>query len=210
MADHRPKRLFRNYLLNRRLQLGYAVSIAALSTAITSLLGLVIYQQRTFASARILAALDGAGMEWLGPVVRAQVASELGAADTSLVTRMVGLGILLALGLLASLIVMTHKVAGPLWRMSRCLDTMVAGELPVVGPLRRGDQLKELFATLDSTIGALRERRQRDAELVAAVVATCAETPGDRDPMLAAALADLARRAEAARPAAEGSAARSS
>ena len=187
----RHKRSFRNYLLNRRLQLTYALSTTLVSAAIAALLGLVIYGQSIFASEQILAGLDSVGMEWINPLVKAQIRTELGDSDLNLVATMVGFGIVLAVGLMLSLIVMTHKVAGPIWRMSQCFEAIIAGRLPVVGALRKGDQLKDLFAVLSTTMESLRARSQRDLEIADALLDSCAQAPGTRSGALTKALAEL-------------------
>ncbi|MBI5508917.1 MAG: hypothetical protein HY903_09205 [Deltaproteobacteria bacterium] len=188
---HHRGRSFKNYLLNRRLQLSYALSTTALSATVAATLGFVIYEQSVFASSQILAGLDGVGMEWVDPGVKAQIRAELGRADVSLVATMVGIGVVLALVLMASLIVMTHKVAGPLWRMSQCLDAIAAGRLPVAGSLRKGDFLQGLFVTLGATTESLRARAQSDLELADAVLESCAQAPGERPAALTAAVTEL-------------------
>ena len=173
----RYKRSFRNVLLNKRLQLNYALWVTCVSAAIATLLGFLIYDQSTFASDQILAGLGGPGMEWVDADTKRQIQTELGRSDLSLVTTMMGLGVALALGLLGSLIVMTHRVAGPLFRMARYFDELGAGQLPTVGALRKGDQFQELFVTLSEAIEALRARRTAEDVVVSELEAVWARTP---------------------------------
>ena len=73
----KPKRLYRNYLLNRRLQLGYALAVLLMSAAIATALGVLIYQQSALASDQILAGMNVDGMEWIDPQTREQVSQAL-------------------------------------------------------------------------------------------------------------------------------------
>jgi nitrogen fixation/metabolism regulation signal transduction histidine kinase len=61
-------------------------------------------------------------------------------------------------------IVVTHKVAGPIYKMKRQLRALEKGSLQVPMPLRKGDELKEFFDTFNDTVRALRTRQQRDLE----------------------------------------------
>lgn len=118
------KRSLRNLLLDRRLQLHYVLWVTAVSTAIALGLGLVIDQQGTYASDRILAGLDAPGMEWLDLETRDDVRQQLVHSDSTLVATMLGVGVVLALGLIVILLVMTHRVAGPLHRMSMTFEQL--------------------------------------------------------------------------------------
>ena len=56
----RPSRTLKNLLVNIKLQLKYVLGVTLLSAVIAAALGVLIYQQSTFASDQIIAALDGA------------------------------------------------------------------------------------------------------------------------------------------------------
>jgi len=82
------------------------------------------------------------------------------------------LGVLvLAIG--AAGIFVTHKVAGPIFKMRRHLREVAAGDLRVPSGLRKGDELVEFFAGFQSMVGALRGRREEQiSDLLAARDAT--------------------------------------
>jgi nitrogen fixation/metabolism regulation signal transduction histidine kinase len=61
-------------------------------------------------------------------------------------------------------IVITHKVAGPLFKMKKQLRALERGSLQVPTPLRKGDELKEFFDAFNDMVRALRVRQQRDIE----------------------------------------------
>ncbi len=73
---------------------------------------------------------------------------------------------LLVLGVGVVGIVITHKVAGPIHKMTRQLRNVGEGELNVPEPLRAGDELVSFFAAFDEMVSKLRsERQEHIAEL---------------------------------------------
>ena len=192
-TNQRYRRSYKNFLLNRRLQLRYALWVTGVSAAIAATLGFLIYEQSTFASSQIIAGFNATGMGWVDPQIQEQVRRELASSDLGLAATMLGFGLALALVLMASLIVMTHRVAGPLLRMARYFDQIAAGDLPTVGQLRSGDQFKELFTTLSTTLAVLRKREADDTEVVKAFMDACARADGTRHQDLLAAVAELRR-----------------
>lgn len=81
---------------------------------------------------------------------------------------------LLLFGVLASLvvalwlagIVITHRVAGPVYKMKRQIRAVRDGNLSVPSPLRKGDELKDFFDTFNEMVSALRGRRQEQIEIL--------------------------------------------
>lgn len=184
------KRRLRNLLLDARLQLHYVLWVTAISAAIALGLGLIIHQQSAYASDQILAGLGAAGMDWLDPQTREEVRQQLGQSDRSLVSTMLGIGIVLAFGLMAILLIMTHRIAGPLYRIARTLRELEGGRLPKPGSLRRGDHFRQLFASLCTVQQALRARAEKDVAAAEAVIEAC-ERAGRRSAALDAALVEL-------------------
>ena len=78
------------------------------------------------------------------------------------------------IGALTSLIglVLTHRVAGPVYVMNLYLAAIAAGRYPRLRPLRRGDELREFFDTLSYTVDRLREREAEEARLLSEVIET--------------------------------------
>jgi nitrogen fixation/metabolism regulation signal transduction histidine kinase len=80
------------------------------------------------------------------------------------------LGVLVvALGIVG--IVVTHKVAGPIYKMTRHLQQLRQGSLVEPYPLRKGDDLRECFDELCSAIRTLRERQETDIRVLDDVIA---------------------------------------
>jgi len=159
------KRRLSNFLLDKKLQLRYVILVVTLSGLIAGTLGYMLYQQRGLAVDSIasdLKALD-AGLT--------NVVDEFHADNLELVYKMVGAGLGLVLVLSIYLLMMTHKVAGPLYKVSMYFDRMAAGKLGTVTPLRRGDMLQDFFAAFRDMHLAVRSRFIGDAEAMSRALA---------------------------------------
>lgn len=82
---------------------------------------------------------------------------------TMLVTLCVVLTLLVVLTGCAGIVV-THKVAGPIYKMKRQLRDVGKGRLSIPTPLRRGDELTDFFQAFDSMVRSLRERQEQEIE----------------------------------------------
>ena len=159
----RYKRKVANYLLDKKLQLRYVMIVTILSGVIAGALGFMIYQQRRAASESIekdLAALTQKDASQ--DAFQEQIASDLASDDQALVYKMVGVGMALVTILSLYLVLMTHKVAGPLFKVSMYFDRMADGRLGVVTPLRKGDMLVDFFLSFKEAHDAVRGRAQED------------------------------------------------
>ncbi len=79
---------------------------------------------------------------------------------------LVGVLALLVLALGAAGIVVTHKVAGPLFKMKRHLADIAAGNFATPGSLRKGDELVDFFQALRDMIDSLRGRTEEQLALI--------------------------------------------
>jgi nitrogen fixation/metabolism regulation signal transduction histidine kinase len=57
-------------------------------------------------------------------------------------------------------IVVTHKVAGPIYKMKRQIRDVGAGKLRIPAPLRKGDDLVHFFDAFEKMVVSLRQRQQ--------------------------------------------------
>lgn len=72
--------------------------------------------------------------------------------------------LVLALGIVG--IVITHRVAGPVYKMTRYVQRLRQGTLVEPAPLRHGDDLVEFFDELRLAVRELRERQESDVVLL--------------------------------------------
>ena len=161
------KRQLRNYLLDR-IQIRYTAVIVLISACLTGGLGyLVISKAREAtqtASVTVMGSVDDA-------VQRDQILAQFHATDRMLLIAMVGFGVVLCLILAIYGIVITHKVAGPIYKISTYFTSIRDGRLGPVYNLRKGDQLQEFFEGFKSMHESLRQRAQEDVELLGRAVA---------------------------------------
>ena len=199
-SSPRPKRKLSNYMLDKSLQLRYVLFVSIVSAVIAGALGYMIYDQRRTASESIerdlqaLTQADASRQEF-----EQHVAGVLKSDDEALVYKMVAVGIGLVLILSAYLVIMTHKVAGPLYKVSLYFDQMAEGRLGPVTPLRRGDMLQDFFGDFKTMHDSLRARAQADVATMEHAVAALRATPveaarGTLDDALAALDAHVATR----------------
>jgi nitrogen fixation/metabolism regulation signal transduction histidine kinase len=159
------QRKLSNYLLDKSLQLRYILLVTILSAVISGALGYMIYDQRRTASESIerdlqaLTQADASHQEF-----QEQVASGLESDDQLLVYKMIAVGFGLVIILSAYLVIMTHKVAGPLFKVSTYFEQMAEGRLGVVTPLRRGDMLQDFFGHFKAMHESLRSQAQVDVD----------------------------------------------
>lgn len=159
MADHRVAPVVpdtgharRTYLLDRAFQLKYALLLAAGGLVVSLVFGLWLHQAH--AQALAVAAPD--------PEVRAA----LEASEHELLLVFGAISGLLALALAFLGVVVTHRVAGPVFVMAHYLGLIAQGRWPRMRTLRRGDELRPLFDTFLGAVGALKERERRHAALL--------------------------------------------
>lgn len=153
------RRQLRNYLLDRKLQLGYALVIVVVSAMLSGGLGYFWYGEMRSASRLVevqaLGSLDDADARAVG--------RDLAQQDHRRLAVLVGFGLIVAMVLGGYGIVFTHKVAGPLFKVQRYLREMKEGRLPDIHDLRRGDQLREFWTCFRETYAALRDQAATEA-----------------------------------------------
>lgn len=189
----RSQRRLSNYLLDKSLQLRYALVITVISGAVAAGFGYLIYLQEERATEAILEPL--AAPEFADEVsiqadvdadehgfgeLEAHIEGELGDQTTSLVGTMLGFGVGLMAVLSLYVILMTHKVAGPLYKVSTYFDGMSRGELGRVTPLRRGDMLTDFYDTFHQAHDAVKERHRRDNEVIGRFLRACEDADVER------------------------------
>jgi hypothetical protein len=82
-------------------------------------------------------------------------------------------------------IIVTHRVAGPIFKMKMNLKAVADGHLRVPSPLRKGDELVDFFETYRSMVIALRERQESEiAKLDSAITSLGAKAdPAELEPL---------------------------
>ncbi|MBA2540412.1 MAG: hypothetical protein H0V17_12300, partial [Deltaproteobacteria bacterium] len=172
-ASQRYKRRLSNYLLDKKLQLRYILVVTILSGIIAGSLGWMIYNQRHTSTLSIEDDLQALVED--ADDIKA-ITGDYESEDRMLVYKMVGAGIGLVVILSLYLVIMTHKVAGPLFKTSIYFDRMAQGRLSVVTPLRRGDMLQDFFEKFKDMHDAVRQRAIDDVAAMEKAVQTLRES----------------------------------
>ena len=68
-------------------------------------------------------------------------------------------------------IVVTHKIAGPIFKMKRQIRELGQGKLTMPGKLRKGDELVHFFDAFEETVKSLRERQGTEIKKVDKIIA---------------------------------------
>lgn len=148
----------RQYIVDRSFQLKYTLLIAFVGGAIS-----LIFTSWVWEAHR-----TNTEMLQIDAMLRSQVA----ATDQRLVWLYVGVTLLMmgALGLLGVLI--THRVAGPAFVMERYLQVVADGAYPNLRPLRKRDELKGFFESLERAVESLKARDLSEAERLEGAITT--------------------------------------
>ncbi len=129
-----------SYLVDRDFQLRYAVEMIILFAVSASAVGALL--AATVVQLRVQADLQG-GHRLLAILIAASA--------------------LLFLVIFGYAVLMAHRISGPIWVMSRMLDSLAAGKLPWVRPLRKNDELQTFFQRLIKAIHVVRDWQAEEA-----------------------------------------------
>ena len=150
VAKPEPHR--RRYLVDRGFQLKYAIFMAAAGLLVAVVFGLWLHQAHAQATA--LLAPD--------PETRALVER----SDRLLLAAFGVIAVLLAAALALLGVVITHRVAGPVFVMGHYLEVLAAGRFPRMRTLRRSDELKGFFKTFLDAVDQMKVREARHAAVL--------------------------------------------
>jgi methyl-accepting chemotaxis protein len=78
-------------------------------------------------------------------------------------------------------ILVTHKVAGPIFKMKRQLNQVADGHLRIPDKLRKGDELVEFFDAFHRMVVGLRERQQAEIQLLEECIAKLEDQTAEAD-----------------------------
>ena len=166
------KRSVRNYLLNSSYQLRFTGVIVVISAILTGGLGYLVLHNAHEASRVVqVRAMDPTDE------LAQQLVQQFAHGDRILMVTLIAFGFILSVVLAAYGIVLTHKVAGPLFKITNHLDKIRDGKLGVVYNLRKGDQLVDFFEHFKGAHDALRHRTEEDIALLDKAIAAAGSGP---------------------------------
>jgi hypothetical protein len=142
----------RAFLVDRGFQLKYAILMAGAGALVALIFGLWLHQAHA-------QALEVAGLD---PALRA----ELARGERQLLVAFAGIAALLALALGLLGVVMTHRVAGPVFVMGHYVSVLARGAFPRMRTLRKTDELRSFFQVFIDAVERLKERERLHVELL--------------------------------------------
>ena len=159
----------RTYLVDPGFQLKYTSILMVVGACITALFGAMMYQAHLAAT------------QALGAKAHIDLAA-MDAYDARLAWTVLAIAIVMTLALALFGVLVTHRVAGPLYVIARHLKSIGEGRFPELRPLRQRDELKEFFNAFQESVGQIREREIADLAAVTQILnqleAYCSKVPG--------------------------------
>lgn len=166
------RRKMRNYLLDVGLQVRYTMTIVIVAVFLTAGLGYKMYQ----ATRDISKVIELSGMA--DPAVAGELQGQFAASDRWVLWGIIGFGIVLVISISAVGILITHKVAGPLFKITSFFARVRENRLGAIPTsLRKGDELQEFYGSFRDMHLALRAKVAEDVRLLGDAVAAL-ETGG--------------------------------
>jgi hypothetical protein len=180
------KRKVRNYLLDAGLQLRYTATIVVVAIFLTAGLGFKMYQATREISKIIL--FTGLA----DPTTAQELQSQFANSDRVVLWGIIGFGLVLVLSISAVGILITHKVVGPLYKISSLFGRVRDNRLGVApAGLRKGDELQEFYSSFREMHQAVRERVVEDVRVLGGIISVMETSAEARAPSVQRALDEL-------------------
>ncbi len=186
----------RNYLVDLRFQLKYTALIVVFGGVIMGLFGGAVWHEVRTASelleGREIAqslGVAGAAAPSIGDFHEA-----LASTDRRMLLVILGTSLVVMAGLGLCGVLLTHRVAGPIFVLGRYTRALGDGGFPKVRPLRRGDELQAHFDLFKDTVERLKARQKQEADELDALAAQLVKVGGPEAIGARDAVAALARR----------------
>lgn len=145
-----PKFSRRTYVIDRGFQLKYTLLLVGTGTFVSLLFGGMMYVTHVTATREL--------------AVPEMVRMELARSESTLLVLMAAVSVLMASALGLFGILITHRVAGPLYVMTHYISVLARGRYPIMRPLRRSDELKDFFQGFQDALESLRGREAEEAQ----------------------------------------------
>ena len=162
----RSKRKLKNYFLNLPVQLKYTGILLILTVLLYAVLGVLFYHE----SARSDKMVDNIRLlvpEFKDDAEYAALMTDSLGGETDLKLKlMLGAAFLLITLLFISGIILTHRLVGPIYAVSKYLNTISRGRLRPFRRLRKRDEFRLLEVDLDAVYGFLIKELKEDADLL--------------------------------------------
>jgi hypothetical protein len=188
--DRGYKRSWKNLLLDTEYQLVFTTAMVLSAVVFMAGLGYEVFDMASTSTRTAIA--DVQGQPLLDPAVADATIARLEARRQLLEGILIGVGVALTAGLFIYGIKMTHRVAGPLHKVSLYCDQVTLGRFEPTRSLRKGDQLVSFYDHFRQAHDSLRRKQEADVACLQAVIAAADDGElGTRSPGLSTRLDDL-------------------
>ncbi len=168
MEERKPFRR-KQFLINRAFQIKYTVIIAVIGIIIAVLWGTLFYKASKENSQQMLMLVQmDPNLSSMTDIIKEKLAAE----DSKIMLYLIAFVVAIFLSLVIWGILITHRIAGPIFIISRYVDSIADGKIPETRPLRKKDELKEFFDKFSRMIEALKERENVDIVVINDVLKT--------------------------------------
>jgi hypothetical protein len=158
----------RTFLVDRSFQLKYTAIMVGVGATITLIFGMMMYQ----------AHVDATRLMGLPDATQQLVISRY---DERLLYIVMGIAAAMGSALAIFGVLVTHRIAGPIYIIGRYVQTLGDGQFPVMRPLRQGDELKAFFRTFQEAVDQIRGRESSEVAALDSALSQlegyCARTP---------------------------------
>jgi len=125
------------------------------------------------------------------PAMASDLDAQFRANDRIVLLSIGGFGVILVLSIFAAGIFITHKVAGPLYNISRICGRVRDNKLsPSLRQLRKGDELQDFYSSFREMYEALRTRVSGDVQMLNNAI-TALEQSTPKSPQVQEAITEL-------------------
>jgi hypothetical protein len=180
------KRKVKNYLIDVGLQLRYTLAIVAVAVVLTAVLGYRIYAA-TQDTSKVIAMTS-----LVEPAIAQQLEAQFADTDRQVMFGIIGFGLVLVLSISGVGILLTHKVAGPLYKISSFFGRIRDNRLgPAPNKLRKGDELQNFYLSFREMHQAIRARVEEDVRVMDGALTSIEATPEGKSPAMQRAIEEL-------------------
>ena len=148
------------FVINSSFQFKYTGIIVAIGVGIAILLGIFLYNAHV-ENTDLLTGTVPEGSELF---------NEIKSTDNNVVVYLSLFVLAMGVSLFVWGIFVTHRIAGPIFILTRYLNVLADGDFPDIRPLRKRDEMKEVHTALYRVLGKIKENEQLDIETLDKII----------------------------------------
>ncbi len=164
----RERRSIRNFVIKKRFQSRWVGRMVGVALAIFASLGGYIYWYDQHMNERLL---DGLARMGYGAEEVALMGTLYAEGDARVLWVLLILGVAMVTALASLGIVLTHRVAGPIYALGRFMDQVRDGRYARIRGFRKGDEFPELANTFQDLVTSLRTRETAELAVLQTLTA---------------------------------------